>query len=107
MANQSILAGYEYMRQGRKKKKENLHFQDSKPDDSLAQVTTAAALFCRVKGSLAGKRGQPKDGKDGVDEEHGVGLGETTGPLPARRANEVDPRRHRQEALWRSAGVCR
>jgi len=67
--------------------------KNTKRDNALADRTSASALFSRVIGGLAGKGGQPDDGKNCVEEQHGVGFGEAASALPARSANEVDPGR--------------
>ncbi len=72
---------------------------DAKTDDGLARTAGAAAATGAVVGSLGGESGEPDDGEEDVNHEHGSGIGEVAGSFPSGGHEEEYPGGDGEEAL--------
>ena len=92
------------MEHGRREGEGSVQDKEAHGDNGLAEVTHALAVAGRVVGGLGREGADPDDGEEGIDDDHGVGLGQLAGAGEPGRHDEVDPCRDREEAL-RGRGV--
>lgn len=72
----------------------NIQDEDGHGNDSFAEAAGCPAEVGGVVGGLGRESREPDDGEDGVDDQHGVGLGELACAWEARGHHQVDPGRY-------------
>lgn len=82
-----------------RKRGNNIRDKNAKSDNGLANAAGATASVAAIVGSLGGKGGQPDDGEEDIDAQHGPRIGEVAGTLPSRGHEDINPRRDGEEAL--------
>jgi hypothetical protein len=83
----------------------DLRDEDAEADNGFTGSACTSAKVCSIVRRLAGEGRQPKDGKEDIDSQHGMRIGEFPRALVTRRHNEIYPGDYGDENLQTPASA--
>lgn len=79
--------------------------KNAKSDNGLANAAGATASVTAIVGSLGGKGGQPDDGEEDINAQHGPRIGKVAGTLPSRGHEDINPGWDGEEANTKEPSI--